>query len=155
MVALSHLQDESRALVDTLFRDKKVDWRTGFVGKLGDRKYEAVFTISNEAVGAAAGVDELIRGDDAFGPTSQRAVAAGAKTAAPVAKHVAWALTVREQLLLQLVPADTRQQVMMALTQVFPDFMERLVASLIPFAGIITSSVVLAKDLRKVAMETY
>lgn len=155
MVALSHLQDESRALVDMLFREKTLDWRTGFVGKLGDRKYEAVFTISNEAVGAAAGVDELVRGDEAFGPTSQRAVTAGAKAVAPVAKTVAWALTLREQLLLQLVPADIRHQVLMALTQVFPDFMERLVASMIPFAGIITSSAVLAKDLRKVVLETY
>jgi hypothetical protein len=163
MVALSHLQDESRALIETLFRDRKLEWRSGFIRKLGDRKLEAVFTVGNEGLNTAAATDEVIRGDDSFGPTAQRGALEGgrrgleaAKPAAPIAKAAVQYSTLPAQLLLNtLVPAEIRHQVLMALMQVFPDFMERLVASMIPFAGTIVAGGVLAKDLKKLAMESY
>jgi hypothetical protein len=155
-VALSHLQDEPRALVDTLFRNRKVVWRSGWLGKLGDRRKEAVFTIGNEGLNVAAATDEVIRGDDAFGPTAQRGAVKGAQQAAPYAKTAAVHATMPARLLFEtLVPAEGRQFVAAAVAQVYPDFMEKLAASMIPFVGVFVSGAVLVKDLHKVAMETY
>lgn len=156
MVALSHLQDESRALIETLFRNRKLEWRNGFLGKLGDRKLEALFTVGNEGLNAAASTDEAIRGDDSFGPTAQRGAIEGARQAAPYAKAGARVAAAPAMLLFNtLVPADARHEVLMALAKVYPDFMEKLVASMIPFAGVIVAGGVLAKDLKKLAAEAY
>ncbi len=113
MVALSHVQDEERAMIDTLFRGKKLVWRDGFFAKLANQKWGVTLNTPSAAHS-----------------TYQLATSGSTSSASQTADKIIDAI----------VPGAIRSEVMTEAAKVIPEFMKELVAAVTPFLGVITAA---------------
>jgi hypothetical protein len=114
IVGFSYVRAESRVIVDELFRGALMDWKPGILAKLADNKFGLSFNAAGAAKNAAA-----------LKPSSAGVSAKAAEMAEKVFKT--------------LVPFSVAGEVGLALVKVMPDFMKELAASMVPFAGVVTS----------------
>lgn len=114
MVALSHVRDEARAIIDDLFRGKQLRWRGTFAQKLGDEKW-----------GVRIGVPSVSRNIKVLAPKLTGTPSTGAQLA--------------EELYRDLVPPEILGDVTSAINSLLPHFMQDLATSLTPFVGVIAS----------------
>ena len=112
-VGLSALRDESRAIVVDLFAGKRLEWRPGVRGQLGQQKWGTSFNTLGLA-GNATQVAGAIQG--AVGGTG-----------------------LARDLFDSVVPPEVAAEVGAELASILPDFMGELAASLTPFVGVIFS----------------
>ena len=142
-VGLSHVRDESRAIVEDLFHGKRLEWRASFKHKLGEQK-----------IGTSLGTLTIIRSADTLsGGAVKGGLHAGASAlqSAPGAlasevlpgAHIGGGggggMALAKDLLESLVPSDILPDVTHALAGLMPAFMAELAASLTPFVGVIVS----------------
>jgi hypothetical protein len=133
MVGLSHLRDESRAIVQDLFFGKSLVWRNNFASKLANNKW-----------GFRANVASGLRN---LNTVTGGALAGGAAAVAGGARHVGNQVrgpgsgdSLAADLIRSVVPPDIMADVMLELPKVIPDFMRELAASLTPLVGLITTA---------------
>jgi hypothetical protein len=141
MVALSHIRDESRAIITDLFQHKQLVYRpgiwtilagNGFVSRLG-LKYQ-VNSVRNKA-------SVLINSGGA-----PKANAVDVNGQAATAAQAFWD---------QIVPADLRIDVLAFLAPSMPMFMKELTESCTPFVGIASSGASTLVAMGKVAKAKY
>ena len=116
-VALSHLRDESRAIVHDLFFDKRLIWRQAFTAKLANNKWGVRMNVTGAA-----------RNGKVLAPAGQSA-AGNSSRAGQLA----------QDLVQSVVPPEILPEVLAQMTQVIPDFIKELAASITPFVGVIAS----------------
>jgi hypothetical protein len=137
LVALSHVRDESRAILTDLFQGKQMVFRPGLVTKLAGNgtfgKLGAYATLrsvaksSNTVSGGAlaSGIKSL---------PSQVLKAGGSG-----ASNDSQAGSLATQLMREFVPSDLASDVTQAMASAMPDFLIQLKASCVPIAGILVS----------------
>lgn len=111
IIGFSLVRDESRVIVDELFRGKSIDWKPWILPKLANNKWGLTLNTASGADNAAS----LRPGSGAM-----------ATKAAEMAKEA----------FNTLVPLTVAGEVGMALARVIPDFMKEFIASMMPFAGV-------------------
>ncbi len=126
MVAVSHLRDESRAIVTDLFRGKSLDWRPGILKKLATTKFSALKNIRSAESNLNVVTNGAIRQGVQGGVHAVRGNPSGSSGAA-------------EAFCRSLIPAELGAEVMAAVLREIPTFMKDLAASLTPFVGLLTS----------------
>jgi len=130
IIALSHLREESRAIVTELFRGKSLEWRPGIFEKLGVKKTKAI--------------KYLVSVEDDVNTVSNGAVRDGVAKGAPAtaasdAVQKADSASKAEQLCQTLIPPEYFKEVMAALVRQLPTFMSDLAVSVTPFVGVLSS----------------
>ncbi len=124
MVALSHIKDESRAIVSDLFRGKTLEWRPGLLAKL-NTKTKTEKLMLNVSVGSTAkNVHTLVKTVHGGG-----SVASSGGSAADVVKSICKAL----------IPEDIFAEAWSKLLAEVPSFVTEFAASITPFIGVIAS----------------
>jgi hypothetical protein len=114
LVALSHLRDESRAIINDLFLGKQLKYKLGLV-EIMKQKYRAFGVVNT-------------------GRTLYKATGgSGAKISNPFGSDISF--------IQALVPAEHVPDVLHFVREAMPDFLQHLGASLVPFAGVAVSGV--------------
>lgn len=134
LAALQAVRDESRRLVEVLFRTRKVSWRNEGLGWLGDRKLEAAYDMVPGGASFVVESERLDRGDQALSAKAEK-----------------WANDVFNE----IVPVEFRAFVKYAVLSVFPNYMKDLAKSVLPFIGIVSASADLAVNIGRVARASY
>lgn len=134
IVALSHLKHEQEAILEDLFRNRKLEWRDGIRAKLANNKFG---TTANTG-GAAKNIRTLAKPGAAGGE-------AGAGRAAKLAS----------ELVDTLVPFGIRAEVMAEVGRIIPDFMKELTASLTPFVGVVTAGGAAVWNVKSALVNVY
>jgi hypothetical protein len=130
IVAVSHVRDESRAIVTELFRGKTLDWRPGFLKKLATTK----FAILKNVRSVEGNVNVLSHG----------AVRHGVQGAAHALRTDMFgghggASSPAESFCRSLISPELVGDVMAFIARELPTFMKDLAVSLTPFVGVIAS----------------
>ncbi len=107
IIGFSHVRDQSRVIVDDLFRGKSMDWKPGVLAKLADNKWGLTLNSADAARNISA-------------------LASPSSKAAEMAKNA----------FNTLVPFTVAGEVTLALARVMPDFMKEFTACMLPFAGV-------------------
>lgn len=106
LVGFEHVRDESRTIVDQLFKGQLLDWKPGILAKMANNKFGII--------------------GNSYTATTNSLQVAGKASAAKMA----------QELFQSFVPSESSGEVSMALAHVLPNFMSELTASMIPFAGV-------------------
>ena len=131
MVGLSHVRDESRAILDTLFRGKRLEWRPGILAKF-DIKTKA------ERGMAANTVRGIVKNANTV---SGGAVLQGVRSGiGPVGLGDGSNAQAVARLLREIVPSDVFPEVSALLSVQMPETLAELGAACAPFAGVIVSA---------------
>lgn len=121
-VGLAHVRDESRAIVQDLFRGKQLEWRREFKARLGEQKSGLVSAIGNvtsntrNLAGSRGGVGSAVGGSSGQG------------------------MSMAQELMREIVSPENLQEVMRQVADLMPGFLAQLAASLTPFVGVLTSA---------------
>ena len=138
VVGLSHVRDESRAIVHELFGGKRLQWRAEFKQKLAQQKLGVTLGVG----GSLYAADKLSHGAIRNAPSTIKAAVMGPSSGTSMA----------EEIYRTVVPPDILADVTFELTKLMPTFMKDLAASVTPWLGLITTGggVILAgaKSLR-------
>ncbi|MEX2572545.1 MAG: hypothetical protein WD737_14690 [Gemmatimonadota bacterium] len=124
-VALSHVRAEADAVLNTLFLNKKLVWRSGFSGKLRNNEWG----VRLNAAGAARNTRILAPNVGLPGPPMPGRPGSNSQRAGNIATDI----------FNTLVPSELRADVAAELAKIMPGFMTELAASLTPFVGVIVS----------------
>jgi hypothetical protein len=125
IVGFALVRDESRKIVDDLFRGKSLDWKPGVLAKLANNKWGAIgnsATLANNSVVLAKKGDPTKMAYDLF--------------------H-------------SIVPSHSAGEVSIALGHVMPNFMGEFAASMIPFAGVAVTGGTAVYNAIKTATSQY
>ncbi|WP_254512683.1 hypothetical protein [Anatilimnocola floriformis] len=142
MVAVSHLRDESRAIVTDLFRGKSLEWRPGILQKLMSTK----FSVAKNLRAVGVNVNDLTGGAVARGVASIPGAVGGAMGGG--SGHASWFAQ-------NLIPPEFFAEVMQVIMSELPTFMKDLAASLTPFVGVIASGGGALASACKTARDQY
>lgn len=129
VVALSHLRNESRAIITDLFRGKSLEFRPGFLQKLAVTKKSAAINVS----GVAKNTYTLLK---------------------PEIKRGMPGMSV-DSFCKLIIPADLYADVMAVIAKELPGFMTELAKSVTPFLGVITTGGGALKDAAMAARGAY
>lgn len=126
MVALSHIKDESRAIVADLFKGKTLEWRPGLLAKLNTRTKTEKLTLNVSLGSTVKNVNTLVK---ATHGGSGLASGGGGGSAAEVVKSICKAL----------IPEDIFAEAWSKLLAEVPGFVTEFATSITPFLGVIAS----------------
>jgi hypothetical protein len=118
--ALIAIRDESRLIVKTLFRDKRVIWKKDFTDKLATEKW-----------GVRLGVPGALRD---LNTVSGGALVSGAQAVGSISIGLEGHGRI-SSMLRSIIPDDVYDEVMAEILHIMPNFMEELVASMLPVLG--------------------
>jgi hypothetical protein len=146
IVALSHVRDESRAIVTELFRGKTLDWRPGILKKLTATKFSAlknVHSVESNVNGVSHGA---VRHAAQGGVHALRADMFGAHhgSSSPA-----------ETFCRTLIPVELVADVTALMARELPTFMKDLAVSLTPFLGVMASGAGTFVSACKTARDQY
>ncbi|QJR37078.1 hypothetical protein [Gemmatimonas groenlandica] len=125
MVGLSHVRDESRAIVHDLFAGKQLQWRSEFKAKLGQQKIGVTLGVG----GALYGANTLSNGAIRNAPSTIKTAVLGSSGGPSMA----------EEIYRTVVPPEILADVTFEVTKLMPTFMKDLAASVTPWVGLITT----------------
>jgi hypothetical protein len=132
MVALSHIKDESRAIVTDLFKGKTLEWRPGLLAKLNTRTKADKLTLNVSIGSTAKDVNTLVkvaRGGSGLVGSGGLVGGGGGGSAADVVKNICKAL----------IPEDIFAEAWSKLLAEVPGFVTEFAASITPFLGVIAT----------------
>ena len=128
MFALSHIQNESRAIITDLFQGKKLIFRPGLLTKIaGNSKTLGINTNKVSFVKTTVGI-----GRDGHTLSSSSSSSSNSGNSAKAAK-------LSKDLLNEIIPKEFLADVMAAISNIMPNFLTELAASCMPFVGVIFS----------------
>jgi hypothetical protein len=122
-------QYEQLAILER-FRNQKLEWRSGYLGKIGNNKFGFHLNLVTGGRNAYA-----------LSPHS----GSGSETASTIAAKILDAM----------IPADIQTEVMLALESVIPDFATKLAESVAPFVGVITAGAGTLWNLKNLIRAEY
>lgn len=130
-VALSHIRDESRALITDLFQGKQMVFRPGLMTKLAGNSKFSKISLQMRVTSVAYHSNKVSGG----------AITRGAKNAIrnASARDRSNAKSLASNLFGEVVPANLSQDVNVLLAGVMPNFMQELTAASMPFVGVVFS----------------
>ncbi len=126
MVALSHVRDESRAILVDLFADKRLQWREGWKAKLAQQK-----------IGATLGVGGALYGSNTMSGGAIRNAPGTIKAA--ITGTPANGTSLAEDIFKAVVPPEILQDVSFEIAKLMPTFMKDLAVSVTPWVGLIST----------------
>lgn len=139
IVALSHLRNESRAIVTDLFCGKSLEFRPGFLQKLAVSKKSAVLNVSGAARDARSLLKPAVKGGlQAAGNGGGRMSGMSIDSFCKL-----------------IIPADLHTDVMAVIAKELPGFMTELAKAVTPFLGVITAGGGALKSEATAARDEY
>lgn len=126
IVALSHIRDESRAIVTDLFLHKKVVFRPGLLTKIGGNKLKSKIKVVKSGGKVVSNTSTLIKS----GKSSSSESSSSSKSKA---------VSLANKIMHEFVPSGLELDVMRGLSKIIPNFAMELQASCMPFVGVIFS----------------
>jgi hypothetical protein len=157
IVAMSHLRNESRAILNDLFRGKQLEWRPGIYGKLNLTTRSDKVLAKATAYGIVKNVDTLSGGKIGGAVNSAANSIPGASG---LASHVSLgpsvpsgnSMALAQRLMAELVPPEILPEVQRFLAVHLAELIPAFAASLTPFVGVgvtgISTTVSACKTLR-------
>jgi hypothetical protein len=143
MVAVSHLRDESRAIVTDLFRGKSLEWRPGILKQLMSSKFSVAKNLRSVESNLNTVTGGAIRGGIAGAGGALRGAASGGGSG-----NASWFAQ-------NLIPPEFFAEVMQVIMTEMPTFMKDLATSLTPFVGVIASGGGALASACKTARDQY
>jgi hypothetical protein len=134
LAALQAMRDESRRLVEVLFRGRKVSWRNEGFGWLGNRKLEAAYDLVPGGASVVIDSERIDRGDQSLSLKAEK-----------------WANDVFNE----IVPVEFQVFVKYAVLSVFPNYMKELAKSVLPIIGLVSAGGDFAVNIGRVARSSY
>jgi len=129
MLALSHIQNESRALITDLFQNKQLVFRPGLLTKIaGNKKTLGVHVAKAKVIKSTAKVAKNAHTLASSSSSSDSSSGAKGK-----------AVTLSRNLINEIVPTDIQQDVLTAIVKIMPNFLTELQVSCTPFVGVVFS----------------
>jgi hypothetical protein len=136
-IALSHVRDESRAIITDLFSGKQLVFRPGLMTKIaGNVSSLTKVSHAKTAIGVGKDIRSLHKLTKLPSPPGFASQIAG-------------------QLLDEIIPPEVRADVLLALAPLVPNFVAELSAACAPFVGIAVSGATTVYGLYKVAHTEY
>jgi hypothetical protein len=138
-IALSHVRNESRAIVTDLFLHKKLIFRPGLMTKLAGNG-------SLARLGGRITVVSTVYNAKALDKSNGALLSAGNRAATP---------STTQALLDQVIPKEICIDVMADLVSIMPEFLRELSASCAPFVGVAVSGGTTLLNIGKLARSEY
>lgn len=134
LAAVYEMRAQSRLLLETLFRGRKLEWRSEWLGSLGGRRAEAAYDVGQGFGGVAYDSERIHQGDQSVTLKAEK-----------------WAQAAFDE----IVPLEFRVIVKYALLSFFPDYMRALAASVMPLVGVVTAGADFTLNLGRLARAGY
>jgi hypothetical protein len=133
--ALSLVRDESRAIVDDLFRDQKLEWRSGFKQKLGNQRWGVILGVPGAARNAnTLSGGALNQGVQSMTPGMAQNMVPNLGPPVPSAAS----LQKTQELIREFTPPELLAEVTRALGDIAPTLSKEFAASITPLVGVLT-----------------
>jgi hypothetical protein len=143
MVALSHIRDESRAIVTDLFLHKKVVFRPGLLTKIAGNKLKSKVKVVKSSGKVVKNITTLSISSSSSSSTSNSAAASSR------------AMALSKKISHDLIPSNIRVDVLSAMSKIMPTFAVELQAACLPFVGVIFSGGSVCYSGYQVAQAAY
>jgi hypothetical protein len=143
MVALSHIRDESRAIVTDLFLHKKVVFRPGLLTKIAGNKLKSKVKVVKSSGKVVKNIATLSSSSSSSSSTSNSAAASSR------------AMALSKKISHDLIPSNIRVDVLSAMSKIMPTFAVELQAACLPFVGVIFSGGSVCYSGYQVAQAAY
>ncbi len=118
--AVAFIEQERSRVIETIFKDRQLEWRAGVAKKLAQQKLTTITSVR----GVAVGIKEFTNAPKAVIQTSDKAAGAAQMAA---------------RIMSELIPPDLGADVTTMLLSVVPTFVKDLTTACLPFAGVIAS----------------
>lgn len=128
MVALSHIRDESRAIITDLFRGAQLEWRPGILAKLNLQTKKEKVTVAYSGVSTARNINTLVTASGGTGFGTMVSSGGGGGSA-----------NVIKGICRSLIPPDIFEEAWQKLLAEVPTFLTDFAAEVTPFLGLFAS----------------